>query len=95
MNTHCPDEREICKNALCGFPSNKNKQIMLCKKCRSAELAEDPSNTDLDINDYSAFEHTTSVAYNPDDNRFIFDKSFFEIVKMEDEQRAKFDALTS
>ena len=40
-------------------------------------------------------EHATSVCFNPHDNRFIFNMNFFDIVKMEDEnRRLEFNART-
>ena len=80
----------VCHGMKCGRPSERNPQIFLCRMCRAAEKAED-SKAAADTGAHGAgLEHTASVSFNPEDGRFIYDQSFFDIVKMEDQARQEF-----
>ena len=58
--------------------------------CRAAEKASDLSDGSFDANMKPELALTASVSFNPEDGRFVFDKSFFDIVKLEDKAREEF-----
>lgn len=80
---------------VCGFPSARNPQIIICRMCKAAEKAEDSRTASNTGNQGAGLEHTASVSFNPQDGRFIFDQSFFEIVQMEDQARQEFHKRTA
>lgn len=95
MNPHCSQQAMVCHGLKCGFPSARNPQIVICRMCRAAEKAEDNRAAFNTGGQGAGLEHTASVSFNPQDGRFIFDQSFFEIVQMEDQARQEFHARTA
>lgn len=63
--------------------------------CWAAEKAEDDRAAFNTGAHGAGLEHTASVSFNPQDGRFIFDQSFFEIVQMEDNARQEFQKRTA
>ena len=90
MNRYCGDNALICQGNNCAYQSKLNQKTFLCRKCYTAEFCElNRGATQQIVEERIAFEHYTAAEIDEKGN-FIFKKDFWEIVRMEDEAKARF-----